>query len=61
MAAREWADRTHLGYRAEALRVYHRCRALLGEELGIDPSPETESLYLELLRLTPSTAHNQAI
>ena len=46
-----------VGNRAEALRVYHRCRALLGEELGIEPSPETETLYLELLRLSASTAH----
>ena len=45
-----------VGNRAEALRVYHRCRMLLGEELGIDPSPEIESLYLELLRLAPKTA-----
>ena len=37
------------GNRAEALRVYGRCRELLSEELGVDPSPETEALYLELL------------
>jgi len=38
------------GNRAEALRVYERCRALLAEELGVDPSPATEALYLALLR-----------
>lgn len=38
-----------LGNRAEALRVYQKCRELLAEELGVDPSPETEALYLELL------------
>jgi DNA-binding SARP family transcriptional activator len=38
------------GNRAEALRVYQRCRELLADELGVDPSPETEALYLELLR-----------
>lgn len=38
------------GNRAEALRVYQRCRALLAEELGVDPSAAVESLYLELLR-----------
>lgn len=38
-----------LGNPAEALRVYHHCRGLLAEELGVDPSPETEALYLELL------------
>lgn len=39
-----------LGNRAEALRVYERCRLLLADELGADPSPETHALYLELLR-----------
>ena len=37
------------GNRAEALRAYERCRRLLSEELGVDPAPETESLYLTLL------------
>ncbi len=41
-----------LGNRAEALQVYQRCRELLSRELGIDPSPETEALYLEILRLS---------
>jgi YVTN family beta-propeller protein len=38
------------GNRAEALRVYERCRRLLADELGAYPSPETESIYRELLR-----------
>lgn len=38
------------GNRAEALRVYQRCRDLLAEELGVDPSQETEGLYLGILR-----------
>jgi DNA-binding SARP family transcriptional activator/streptogramin lyase len=37
------------GNRAEALRVYERCRRLLADELGTYPSPETESLYRGLL------------
>ena len=37
------------GERAEALRVWERCRITLVEELGVDPSPETEAVYLELL------------
>jgi ABC-type branched-subunit amino acid transport system substrate-binding protein/DNA-binding SARP family transcriptional activator/DNA-binding beta-propeller fold protein YncE len=37
------------GNRAEALRVYERCRLLLAEELGAYPSPETESVYRGLL------------
>ncbi len=40
---------SHLGDRAEALRVFERCRTLLSEELGVDPSPETMSLHRELL------------
>jgi YVTN family beta-propeller protein len=42
------------GNRAEALRVYERCRTLLAEELGAYPSPETESIYRELLAAAPS-------
>jgi len=41
------------GNRAEALRVYERCRRLLADELGAFPSPETESIYRGLLE-TPS-------
>jgi YVTN family beta-propeller protein len=37
------------GDRAEALRVYERCRRLLADELGAYPSPETESIYRALL------------
>jgi DNA-binding SARP family transcriptional activator len=38
------------GDRGEALRAYERCRRLLAEELGIDPSAELEVAYLEVLR-----------
>jgi DNA-binding SARP family transcriptional activator len=38
------------GNRAEALRVYARCRRLLADELGVDPSPPTEAVFLEILR-----------
>jgi DNA-binding SARP family transcriptional activator/streptogramin lyase len=37
------------GNRAEALRIYERCRHFLAEELGAYPSPETEALYRSLL------------
>lgn len=39
-----------MGNRAEALRVFGCCRELLKEELGASPSPETEALFLEILR-----------
>jgi DNA-binding SARP family transcriptional activator len=38
------------GNRAEALRAYERCARLLADELGVDPTPETEAIYLEILR-----------
>jgi DNA-binding SARP family transcriptional activator len=37
------------GSRAEALLTYERCRQLLAQELGADPSPETQALHLQLL------------
>jgi WD40 repeat protein/DNA-binding SARP family transcriptional activator len=49
------------GNGAAGLRAYERCRRLLAEELGVDPSPDTQALHLELLRgptgtLPPPTA-----
>ena len=41
------------GERGEALRVWERCRVTLVEELGVDPSPETEAVYLQLIDATP--------
>jgi DNA-binding SARP family transcriptional activator len=37
------------GNRAEALRCYHHLRRLLAEELGVDPAPETEAAYVDIL------------
>lgn len=37
------------GNRAEALRTYHQLRRMLAEELGIDPAPETQAAYVDLL------------
>jgi DNA-binding SARP family transcriptional activator/tetratricopeptide (TPR) repeat protein len=42
------------GERAEALRVWERCRVLLADELGVDPSPDTEAVYLAILQATPA-------
>jgi YVTN family beta-propeller protein len=44
------------GDSAEALRVYERCRRLLADELGAYPSPETESVYRDLLQTRASGA-----
>ena len=44
------------GDRAEALRVYDRCRRLLAQELGAYPSPETESIYRAILDVPPQAA-----
>jgi basic membrane lipoprotein Med (substrate-binding protein (PBP1-ABC) superfamily)/DNA-binding SARP family transcriptional activator len=49
------------GNRAEALQAYERCRRLLAEELGAYPSPETESIYRELLSTTPNEARAAAL
>jgi pentatricopeptide repeat protein len=38
------------GNTPEAIRVYHRLRGLLDRELGTDPSPDTEALFLDLIR-----------
>ena len=38
-----------LGNRADALRIYERCRRLLSDELGTDPSPETQALHMQVL------------
>ncbi len=38
------------GNPAEALRVNERCRGVIGNELGVSPSPETEAVYLDILR-----------
>ena len=37
------------GNRAEAVSIYHRFREVLADELGTEPSAETEALYLRLL------------
>ncbi|HVH85174.1 MAG TPA: bacterial transcriptional activator domain-containing protein [Terriglobales bacterium] len=39
-----------MGNRSEALRIFARCRELLREELGASPSPETDSLFQQILR-----------
>ncbi len=45
------------GNRAEALRAYGWCRHVLAEELGVDPSLETEALYRSLLNEEHGSHH----
>ena len=44
------------GDRAGAVRSYHECAAILQRELGVDPSPATQSAYAAIMRAEPSTA-----
>ena len=37
------------GNRAEALRAYEQCRAVLADDLGVTPSSQTEAVYREVL------------
>jgi DNA-binding SARP family transcriptional activator len=37
------------GDRAEALRVFEECRVLLRNELGVNPSAQTQAIHRELL------------
>jgi SARP family transcriptional regulator, regulator of embCAB operon len=39
-----------MGNHAEALRVFGQCRNLLREQLGASPSPQTEAVFLQILR-----------
>jgi DNA-binding SARP family transcriptional activator len=58
----EWAFRMLMrareaaGERAAALDVYERCRRRLRDDLGVNPSPETEAAFLALLGADPSVA-----
>ena len=46
------------GDRAGAIRAYEACRALLADQLGTDPGPETTSVYLDVLRSGASGTGN---
>ncbi len=45
-----------LGQRTAALETYFRCKRYLSEELGIDPSSETVSLYTSVIESDPGFA-----
>ena len=40
------------GNQAEALRAYEHCRKLWAKEPGVNPSPQTEAVYLVILTLS---------
>jgi DNA-binding SARP family transcriptional activator len=37
------------GRRSEAMRQYQRCQRVLSKELGVQPAPETQRLYQEII------------
>jgi DNA-binding SARP family transcriptional activator/predicted ATPase len=39
------------GDRSGALRTYHACATMLRDELGVEPAPETRTLYAQLLKI----------
>jgi DNA-binding SARP family transcriptional activator len=43
-----------LGETDRALRVFDRCRRLLAKELGVDPSPLTQAVHLQVLTGAPA-------
>jgi DNA-binding SARP family transcriptional activator len=48
------------GRSALAVAAYGRVRERLSEELGIDPAPETEAIYLRILRQEPVSSTSNA-
>ncbi|MBM4333231.1 MAG: hypothetical protein FJ117_18770 [Deltaproteobacteria bacterium] len=40
----------HLGQRAEALSVYHRCKRALSQAFGVEPSPKTQAIYQFIMK-----------
>ena len=46
------------GQRSAALSQYERCRAILAEELGVEPSHETQMLYQRILSAGEARPHN---
>ena len=49
------------GQRAAALTEYERCRSVLAEELGIEPSQETITLYEQICREIGGQGHQQEV
>jgi DNA-binding SARP family transcriptional activator len=43
------------GYRSEAIHQYQRCECLLREELGVQPMPETQTIFQAILVSEPTS------
>jgi DNA-binding SARP family transcriptional activator len=50
------AARDRCGRRAEALEVYHHCRRVLVDELGLEPGPRLQQLQRQMLADDPELA-----
>ncbi len=61
-SAHRWVMAAHAagGNRAEALAAYQKLRKLMSDEMGVDPSPETEAAYLDLLGTASGTGGTDA-
>jgi DNA-binding SARP family transcriptional activator len=49
------------GRRSEALRQYQRCERVLAEELGVQPMPETETVFHTILHGDSSPAQDRPV
>jgi predicted ATPase/DNA-binding SARP family transcriptional activator/class 3 adenylate cyclase len=62
---RAWAQlmlaRYRLGRQGEALAAYQRARAILADELGIDPTPSLRELHEQMLRQSPELDNTQFV
>jgi DNA-binding SARP family transcriptional activator len=67
LALAPWQEETHQqmmrlllynGQRNAALAQYDQCVAILDDEFGVDPSPETQALYEQIKQAQPYPPHN---
>lgn len=67
LALDEWREESHgqlmlalarTGQRSAALAQYARCRSLLGQEFGVEPSAETTALYERVKAAMTGPRHN---
>ena len=67
LALAPWQEETHRqvmrllfynGQRSAALAQYDQCVVILNDELGVDPTPETQALYEQIKQAKPYPPHN---